>query len=402
MDMKVDEVKRVLVLGGPVFQVPVVERVKELGHYVGVVDINENAPAAAHADVFYRASLRDFEAVLQCAQEFRPDGVVCGACDTSVPVAAHVCEMLGLPGNDTEAAARSTDKVRMLEAFAEHGIEHPSFQVIPKAQISHFETKIGFPAVSKPTDSAGGRGVYYIPNVASIRAAVAASSAAGVSGDVLIEEYMDGPEVSVEVLIVDGTPHVLQITDKYTSGAPNFYEIGHSQPSVLSEEVKARVSNLAARAVMAVGLENSPSHVEIKITSGGPKMVELGARMGGDCISTYLLDNSVTGVRMTDAAIMLALGEKVRVSSYSNSGQYVVSEFIPSQKGRLTAIEGAEGLQNMPGIIYSEILGKIGACYDDAKDDSSRFGYVVASGVTLDEAKRNAKNAVDSVEFILE
>ena len=125
--------------------------------------------------------------------------------------------------------------------------------------------------------------------------ALLAASEAGLSGDVLVEEYMIGPEVSVELLVVDGVAHVLQVTDKLTSGAPNYFEIGHCQPTSLKDEDRAAISELAKAAVLAVGLKNSAAHVEIIVTPNGPKMVELGARLGGDWITSYLIQGSVGG-----------------------------------------------------------------------------------------------------------
>ena len=99
-------------------------------------------------------------------------------------------------------------------------------------------------------------------------------------GAVMIEEYLEGPEFSVEVMVIDGEPHVLQITDKLTTGAPHFVEMGHSQPARQTEEAKEKITDLACRAVKAVGISCGPAHVEMILTKQGPKMVELGARMG--------------------------------------------------------------------------------------------------------------------------
>lgn len=265
---------RILVLGAPIFQIEVIKKAKEMGNYVGAIDINEDAPAFPYADEFFVCSIRDYEGVLKIAKAFKPDGILIGACDTSVVTGAKVCKDLGLPGHTIDAAIKSTDKVKMLEAFKENDVAHPMFQVINKENISDFKNTVPYPLITKPTDSAGGRGVCIVHNENELRDAVEFSSNAGQSGDVLIEEYMKGPEVSVEVIVVDGLPHVLQITDKITSGEPHFFEIGHSQPSTLSLKIKESISELASKAVKAVGLKNSPAHVEIIITERGPKMVE--------------------------------------------------------------------------------------------------------------------------------
>ena len=393
--------KKILILGAPVFQIPVVQTAKQMGMTVGIVDINADAPAFACADETFECSIRDTEGVLKIAREFRPDGIVIGACDTSVVTGARVCETLGLPGNSVEASLNSTDKVRMLEAFQRHNVAHPLFQVVRRDEVERFTMALPYPVITKPTDSAGGRGISIVHGEAGLREAARFSSDAGLSGDILIEEYMSGPEVSVEVLVVDGVPHVLQITDKLTSGEPNFFEIGHSQPSALPGDVKERIRQLASAAVLAVGLVNSAAHVEIKITEDGPKMVELGCRLGGDCITSYLLDTSVTGVSMTRAAIELALGQKPDVKSYADSGVGVGVRFIPARKGVLRSID-ALAAAGESDVIALEITGKIGKRYQDATDDSSRFGYVVCRGETPQKALDRCQEIIDTIRITLD
>lgn len=119
--------KKLLLLGGPVFQKPVVERARAMGLHVGVADISPEAPAAPFADEFFQGSIKDFDAMLEVAYGFKPDAIASGACDTSVVTVAKLCEALGLPGSSVEAALNSTDKVRMIECFARGGGRSPAF-----------------------------------------------------------------------------------------------------------------------------------------------------------------------------------------------------------------------------------------------------------------------------------
>lgn len=386
--------KRILFLGGPVFQKPVIERAKSMGLYVGVADISPDAPAASLADAFFQGSIRDYDAMLAVAREFEPDGIVSGACDTSVVTVARLCEELGLPGNSVEAALNSTDKYRMIKCFAREGVAHPSFAVIGKAELDHFVPPFPYPLITKPTDSAGGRGVNLVQSPKELADALVKASGAGISGDVLVEECMTGPEVSVEVVVSDGEPHVLQVTDKLTSGAPNFFEIGHSQPTSLSFDQRKAISDLASSAVLAVGLRNSAAHAEVMLTPDGPKMVELGARLGGDWITSHLIWNSVSGVDMVETVIRLALGERIHGLKYSDSGKCVATKFLPASEGLLTALDGIESAENSAGVIHVEIHGTIGERYGKAVDDSARFASVVACGSSKEEALANCDRAL--------
>ena len=166
-----------------------------------------------------------------------------------------------------------------------------------------------YPCISKPVDNAGSRGVMLIKCREELKEAVRYSFANGRRGGVIIEEYLQGSEVSVEVMALEGDIHILQVTDKLTTGAPHFVEMGHSQPSCLGKKAVDSIKDLAVRAVKSLGIYNGPAHVEIMLTEAGPRLIELGARMGGDCITTHLVPLS-TGIDMVELAIRISLGEK--------------------------------------------------------------------------------------------
>lgn len=390
--------KKILLLGGPVFQKPVIQRAKSMGLYVGVADISQDAPAASLADEFFQGSIRDYDSMLAIAREFKPDAIASGACDTSVVTVARLCEELGLPGNSVDAALNSTDKFRMINCFAQEGVPHPAFAVAKVSELDTFVPPFSYPVITKPTDSAGGRGVNLVSSPEELPAALQTASKAGISGDVLVEECMTGPEVSVEIIVSGGIPHVLQVTDKLTSGAPNFFEIGHIQPTSLSCEQRRAISDVASSAVLAVGLKNSAAHAEVMLTSEGPKMVELGARLGGDWITSHLIWNSVSGIDMVETMIKLALGEEFSELSYSDSGKFVATKFLPAREGVLQELNGIETARDSEGVIHVEVHGIVGKRYGKAVDDSARFASVVASGDTKEEALTNCDRALRLIE----
>lgn len=391
--------KRLLILGAPVFQIPVIEKAHEMGLYVGVVDLNKDAPAINYADEYFCASIKNYNEVIKIAEIFRPNGIMSGACDTSVVTVAQLCNVLGLPGHSIEAAINSTDKLKMLQAFSENNVNHPKFQVISREEINTAEISVGFPAVSKPVDSSGSRGISFIENEKTVIAALLNSADSSQSGNVLVEEYMEGPEVSVEMLVINGTPYVLQITDKTTTGAPHFIEIGHCQPSTLDKNIQEEIRAIAKQAVLAVGLVNSVAHVEVKVTSEGVKMVELGARLGGDCISSYLIDNSILGIDMTKAAIKIALGEKNDISQYCFSGDSSVVKFILDEVGEVAEISGINEVASMDGVIKVLCTTKVGDKLSGNSENASRHIYVVARGKTREEAEYICDKALNKIKI---
>ena len=293
-----------------------------------------------------------------------------------------------------QTAICATDKLKMLEAFQRYNVPHPMFQMLKQEDLSTFSMEIQYPAISKPVNSSGSRGIAFISDESKLREALNRSFSAAPDGKILIEEYMEGPEVSVEVLVVNRTPHVFQITDKQTSGPPHFFELGHIQPSSLPEHIQEQVTLVAKQAIIAVGIENSPVHVEIKITPAGPKMVELGARFGGGCISTYMLDTSVSGVCYTEAAIQMALGQIPDCSNHHNSGSVACVQFLLPEKGTICEIQGEEEARNLENIIAVQVYGKIGQHCTAITENADRIGYVVGKGADAAQAREACQQAL--------
>ena len=391
--------RKLLFLGGPVFQIPMIEKAKAMGLRVGIVDRDEEAAARPYADDFFRASLLDRDEVFSVVEHYHPDGVICGACDTSVQTAAAVCEHFNLPGNTMAIAKRATDKLLMLKAFERGGVPHPAYQFIPRDAVATALPTLPYPLISKPVDSSGSRGINLITCPEEYLAKVTESSEAGRSGDILLEEYLDGNEISVEVVVLRGEPYVLQVTDKITTGTPHFCEIGHSQPAALSGALRQKVEVVAKGACRAVGLQNSPAHIEMKLTKNGPRMVEMGARMAGDTISTYLIDTSLQGVDMAETAIRIALGEDFELPAYRNSGEWSAVRMIGSRKGTLTSMSGTEAARAVPGVVNVTFMGKVGRHYEAARSNSDRVGFVVAKGASAKQAQQRCDEAISYLKF---
>lgn len=387
--------KRLLVLGGSEFQIPLIKTAKKLGIYVGVVDIHSDAQACQYADEVFEISLKDKEGVLDCALKFQPDGITVGMVDVAIPAYAYVTTELGLPGMDIDTAIKATDKFEMIKAFEASGVPCPWFRYVPKNEINDSLYGIGFPAIVKPVDMAGSRGIYLVNNISELMSAMKHSSCASDRGDIIIEEYMEGPEVSVEIIVKDGIPYVIQVTDKTTSGAPHFAEIGHLQPSQLPETTVAEIRKVASMAAKAIGLKNSLGHAELKITSQGPKMVEIGARAGGDGIAEQLIELS-TGVSFSKVAIEIAFGERISIPKHIDNKASCI-RFILSKNGILQSIQGVEKANEINNIKEVKITGIIGQHYEDTVDNSGRIGYVISSAENAIDAKVACDDAINTI-----
>jgi len=390
--------KRLLILGASVAQIPFIKTAHNLGCRVGIVDYNDKAAAIEFADDYFQCSLTDVEGVDKIAGEFRPDGITCAASDVGVMTAAIVCQRRGLPGMTPETALKVKDKGAMIEAFREHGVAHPEYQVVESVDA---KVELDFPVITKPVDNSGSRGINVARNEKELREALAYSFSCSHINRVIVEEYMDGPEVSVEVLVQDGEPHVLQVTDKMTTGEPRFIEIGHSQPSQLPAGDVNAIRKLAYDAAKAVGVQDGCCHAEIKLTSKGPKMVEIAGRQGGDFITTVLVPAS-TGINMSEYEVLRAVGtpKKFTDPGFANRGAAV--RFIEAKAGKVASVEVDYNAEIMVGIEELKFFCRSGKQYSDAQNNNDRFGYVIATGKTVQTAIERCRTALQHVKIAME
>jgi Biotin carboxylase len=393
-------IKRLLVIGASVLQLPAIIKAKEMGFYVGTVDYNENAIGVKHADEFYCVSTIDEHGVYESAKKFRADGIVTLATDMPMRSVAYACEKLNLVGITYDTAIKCTDKGEMIKAFEAGNVAHPWYFIVNEPdELELISDKLTYPCISKPTDNSGSRGVILINNLSELREAVRYSSDKSRKGSIIIEEYLSGREVSVEVIVYEGVAYVLQVTDKLTTGAPYFVEMGHSQPSALDKSGIEAIEKLAAQAVIAVGIDNSPAHVEIMLTENGPKMIELGSRMGGDCITTHLVPLS-TGIDMIKATIQIALGETPDLTEKLHCGSAI--RYINAPRGYISSISGIEDAESIDGVREVVILKQANDYIDNIHSSTDRIGFVIAQNDTSRKAIESCVQAMDAIEIKIE
>lgn len=387
--------KKLLIIGASILQLPAIIKAKELGYYTIVADYNPHAIGIQYADEFHNVSTIDEEGITKLAERIHPDGIMTLATDMPMRALAVATTRLGLPGISYDTAVKATDKGEMIKAFEANGVEHPWFVIVENEnQLESLLSKVTYPCVMKPTDNAGNRGVCYISTESELLSKYNYSHENSRAGTVIIEEYMEGQEVSVEILVYHGKVHILAVTDKLTLGKPYFVEIGHAEQSMLDEADLIRIKDLATRAVKAVGIDNSPAHVEIMLTKNGPKMVELGSRMGGGCITTHLVPLS-TGIDMIQSVMNMALGMEPDVTPKFNRGSAL--RHIVGVEGVITAIDGVIEAKNIEGVNEVTLLKEIGDEVHYFKNGSDRIGYVIASAETTAKAISICEDALSRI-----
>lgn len=396
--------KTIMILGASILQLPAIEQAVKMGLKVIVLDYNPdsigfNVPGIIREDV----STIDIESALRVAKLHNIDAVMTLATDRPMRTVAAIAKECGLVGVTEETAIKATDKGIMRECLASNHVPVPKFfRVSNEDGLFDAVRTVGFPFMLKPADSSGSKGIMKIEDGSDenyIREAFCYTKSFSNSGTVIVEEYMSGPEVSVETLAVDGEIHVVQITDKITTGPPHFVETGHTQPTRLDWKTVERIKSVAVAANKAIGIQDGPSHTEIIVTDEGPKVVEIGARLGGDCITTHLVPLS-TGVNMVEACIRIALGEKPVIRTGYSKGSAI--RYFAQHEGIVRRIEGVDDASNMPGIIQIGIVHNVGETISEVTDSYSRMGFVIAQGENAHDAELKCESAIQRIKVDIE
>ena len=388
---------KILIVGASILQMPAIKRAKEMGLTTAVADYNPNAVGIRFADEYYNCSTLDKDGMLNVVEKFCPDGIMTMATDLPMRTIAHVCMKKNLVGISEECALNCTDKIQMIRCFKENGVPSPNFEEI--TDLSDLQNKaefLQFPAIMKPADNSGSRGVVLVHNIEDCLAQYDYVYECSHNGKILIEEYLSGPEVSVETFVVGGKAHVLQVTDKVTTGAPYFVELGHSQPSMLNQNIIEKITAVADSACRAVGLINGPAHLEMIITEGEPKMVEMGARMGGDCITSHLVPLS-TGIDMTEQTIRYCLGLPVNFNEKLHMGSAVC--FLTARAGRIKDIQGVERAYRIDGVKEVGFFKQVGEEVAEIHSSSDRIGYVIVQKKSAKDAIAACKKAASKIKI---
>jgi biotin carboxylase len=392
--------KTLLVLAAGPLQLPAITTAKRLGLRVVAVDGNPGAPGLALADVGKVVNLLDPDACLAVARAERVDGIIHICTEVAMPALGRINQELGLRGIDMANAARATNKAKMRRAF-ERG-QAPSPQSIAADTLTEALSaveRLGFPVIFKPSRNSGSRGVTRVGPEDARRELLAEAFAYALresrDASVVVEQFVEGPEFSVEILVWNGQPRVLAVTDKVTTGAPSYVEVGHSQPSLFPEADQQQVVDAALRGVKALGIDWSAAHAEVRLSPGGPFLMEIGARLGGDFITTELVPRS-TGIDMVAGAIRLALGEEPDLTP-RHPPQGAAIRYLAPPPGRVVGIQGVAEARSMPGIKLVEVLVRPGDAVPEMKSSLARAGHVIAEGTTAGAAIAAAERARDAI-----
>ena len=299
--------KKLAIIGASYLQLALVKKAKEMGIETHCFAWPEGSVCKEIADYFYPISILEKEVILEKCVEINIDGITTIATDMAVPTICYVAEKMNLISNSFISALDSTNKGEMRIAFKKGNCSGPKFVEANNCDVNC--ESFNFPLIVKPVDRSGSRGVTKVRFENELPEAIHYAITESFGKKAIIEEYIEGEEVSVETISWEGNHTILAITDKVTTGAPHFVELAHHQPSGLSKEIQDKIKTETIKCLNALDINFGAGHSEFKITSNGDVyIIEVGARMGGDFIGSHLVELS-TGYDFLEGVIHIALGK---------------------------------------------------------------------------------------------
>ncbi|USB31658.1 ATP-grasp domain-containing protein [Paenibacillus sp. YPG26] len=385
----------------------------EQGHRViSVVSSTDNPQKYGYEGIYHDlivADIRDEDSLYQAIAESPYAGkldALIPATDYASHLTAKVAQRLGLRSVPYEAALKSRNKDLARQAYAEHGVPSAKFRKLKTfEEAAQAAGEIGYPVVLKPTNCASSQNVYFINDEAELQRAMdvivnfkVTYMDFKVREEYLIEQYLQGPEFSVELFLQNGNSLFAAVTEKLTTPLPYFVETLHTLPSPSYTERQDEIIKTAVDALKAIGLTNGPSHVEVKLTSSGPRIIEVNGRPGGDNISSDLLVLAF-GVDIFEATVNYYLDSPISIEK-KHVRAATIAYITAESDGVLERIEGFELLSKHPAVVRTHILVEAGDQIAQAKSSDDRLAYFIVAGDTPDEAKRTALSLLDGLKIV--
>lgn len=426
--------KHILILGAGFLQKPAIESAKNLGYHVTVVDANDKAVCIPLAHRFEHIDLKDYEKLEKLCTEMKNgdglDAVFTAGTDFSA-VVSYLAEKNGLPAHSYNSACNATDKARMRTCFASYKVPSPLFIEVNNDFANVLKTKVEkgissvkellnidakYPLVVKPVDNMGARGCRMCFNGNELRDSIFDAVKYSRTGRAIVEEYMDGKEFSIDSLVFDGKILITGFADRHIFYPPYFIEMGHTMSTTLPEKDLARVANVFAKGVKALGLTCGVAKGDMKLTEKGAMIGEIAARLSGGYMSGWTFPYAA-GINLTEQAIKIASGEKPDIMSdeYLNQFQklgdnvwYVHPKEYSCEKAWVSIpgiVKNIYGLQKATEISFVKNVFPRANVRDSVvfpQNNVEKCGNVITKASTLQEATDSAFEAICSITLRLE
>jgi biotin carboxylase len=402
-------VKTVLFVGAGRHQRRAIAQARARGLRVVAVDRNPGAPGLEAADVAEVVDFSDVDAVIEAARRHAVDGVLTISADRAVPVVAAVAEALGLPGIGTDTAYVMTQKIAMRRVLADAGVPQPEFAAVRNVHEGYAALeRVGLPAVLKPADSGGQRGVFRLETADDLERHLHVALGESPTEEAIIEAYVEGLELNGLVIVRDGEAFPLTLSDRLRPPGIGF-GVGwiHVYPATIYADQLEEAERVAVHAVRALGLRDGIAFPQLLATDDGRVLViEVAARIPGGQMAD--LARHAVGVDLVEIALRQSLGEEVPDDvALPRFSQPLAIRFLtaspgPLPTGTVTEIGSLEKVSAFPGVVQADVYLSVGETIRPVQLDGDRRGYVIAIADTNVEALERAEAAAQLVDVVVE
>ena len=393
--------KTVLIIGGGILQVPLIQTARSIGLKTAVADLNQNCEGFQNCDISVEVSTRDIEGIIReikkLSQKIKIDAVVTAGTDASMTVSA-AANFLGLPGIRYIDAEAASNKIKMRKRLKKAGIPVPNFAPIWSIKDAREALDwLHFPLVLKPADNMGARGVIKVKDKTELQESFAHTKKYSTSGEMILEEFMEGPEFSVDALSWQGNFKVTGVADRIITGSPYFIEMGHNIPSSFPKETLQKIEEVMIDGMKALGITLGAGKGDIKLTEKGIMVGEIAARLSGGFMSshTYLFS---TGINLNKAILEIALGqEPSEIQPVLERVSIERSLLAPS--GKLEKIKGLERAKKIPNVNDIFVFHKVGDLIQKPKDNIQKTAHVIITADNLKQAEKVFEKVKQTIQF---
>lgn len=412
--------RNLIIIGGGTLQLPLIETARAMGLHSIVFDMSLDAPGMKAADQPVVMSTRDIDGCVREAKRLRETmqihGVVTAGTDASRAVAA-IAGALDLPGIRYADAEAASNKVLMRKRLKQHGVPIPDFRSVWSIKEARDAMdELTFPLVLKPADNMGARGVIKITTREEIYAAFRHAKKYSPTGEMILEEYMEGPELSIDALAWRGNIKMTGVADRIIAREPYFIELGHNMPSSLPESVLEEAEEVMKAGMRALGIHTGAGKGDIKLCKlpagtknprhSAPyddycvKVGEIAARLSGGFMSSHTFPLH-SGINLHRAAIQIALGDEP--SSLDPSRAFVAIERgILSHPGKILELNGIAEMNQVPRIEHIFFTKKTGDVIHEATSNLDKVGHIIACAPSLEEAEAAAAECLKRVQITVD
>jgi biotin carboxylase len=389
--------QRALIIGGGRWQLDLIKRASELGLFTVVADISAEAPGRRLADEFVQIDTNDCTGLLEIVRQNPVSMVLADQSDRTVPVAAFLNEQLGLSGIRPDTAHVFTNKYAMREALAGSGVPMPAYAEVSKVEEATAAAREwGYPLILKPKSSQASVGVFKVDDELELRTHFAATMSESRDGTILVEEFVEGVEVTVEGFSLDGKCTVLAVSEKEHYRFNSCIARRLAYPPRFKSETQRRIRETHQIVVNTLGLRDGITHAEYRVRDGDPYLVEVAARGGGNRIASVIV-NHVSDVDVYEMLIRRMMGQDIVMPPRLRRAANL--EFLDFPPGKVNAISGLDEIRNSDLVCDIELGFSEGETIELPHNDKTRQGYFISLGDTRDEIDDKARRVKQLLEI---